>query len=203
MALFNPRTWSLDETPAGPRVIIPSPFLWPLAVFLGLWLSAWAEGEFSAAREIWRLLHPAAGQVAVFPAAFLLVWLALWTAGGAFALGALLFCLRGSEVLELREGRLRVKLETFLGLGWSRYFEPGELEPLSLFSARELAADRRVSALTMASGLGVPDLSGILLKSGARRWALGLGLSGQAARELLYTLGSRFGLRLAEAGWKR
>jgi len=45
MAVLKTRSWTLEETTDGPRVVIPAPSLWPVSIFLGFWLYGWTEGE--------------------------------------------------------------------------------------------------------------------------------------------------------------
>jgi hypothetical protein len=197
MAIFKPRTWTLEETTEGPRVVIPSPFLWPVAIFLGFWLYGWTAGEMSAAKGLWQLARSADSALALLPGAFLLFWLAGWTVGGVFAWGIFLFSINGREVVSLSGDRLRVRLETLLGLGWSRYFTLAEMAPPRLI-VMPVPANRNLEA-ARAAGTALPDYSGITICSGSRKWRLGLGLETAGAKDLLHTLTSRFGLpRAAE-----
>ena len=196
MTILKARVWTLEETPDGPRVVIPAPFLWPLSLFLGFWLCGWTAGEMSAARELWHLLRSADGWLALLPGGFLLFWLAGWTAAGIFTWGIFLFSIQGREVVSLRGGQLRVRLETLLGLGWSWRFELAELAPPRLIVMP--APRSRGQGAAQAPGAAAPAYSGITLSGGGRKWRLGLGLDEAGARNLLYTLTSRFGLPRAE-----
>ena len=110
MAIFKARTWALEETTDGPRVVIPTPFLWPISIFMGFWLCGWP---------------------ALLPGGFLLFWLAGWTAAGFFTWGAFLFSIQGREVVSLSGDKLRVRLQTLLGLE-----EAGAKDLLHTLSAR-------------------------------------------------------------------
>lgn len=195
---FGARAWSLEEAPDGPRVVIPSPFLWPLTIFLGFWLWGWTMGEISAARALWQLAQTANGWLALLPGAFLLFWLAGWSAAGVLVWGTFLFSIQGREVVTLQEGMLRVRLETLLGLGWSWRFSLAELEAPRLLSLQ--TAGNKSPAAAGAAGAVLPDYAGIKLKAGSKSWRLGLGLTQSAARDLMHTLSARFGLPRAAAG---
>lgn len=188
------RDWTLEETPEGPRVIIPSPRLWPVSVFMAVWLSGWVMGEVSAIKSLLGLLTGMEHWAGLFPAAFLVFWLAGWTAGGVFAWAIFLFSLDGRETVFVRGGKLCLRPETFLGLGWTWTYDiPGMTPPrvvgADLADAKPAGADdARARAL---AGL---KLAYIAIESGGRKWRLGVGLGEQRARDLLYTLNSRFGL---------
>ena len=190
MNLIKPRAWKLEETSAGPRVVISVPGVWPVSVFLGLWLCGWAAGEVAAARAIWGFIQSwQGGWVSLFPAAFLVVWLAGWTAGGIFAWGFFLFSLRGREVVTLEGAELRVRLETVLGLSWGRRFRLQGMAPAKLVLTEV--------SLKKPSFPGAPSaasLSHIAIEGGGKKWKLGAGLDEAAGRELLHVMVSRFGL---------
>ncbi|HAT72517.1 MAG TPA: hypothetical protein DCS63_06855 [Elusimicrobia bacterium] len=131
MAIFKARTWALEETTDGPRVVIPTPFLWPISIFMGFWLCGWTAGEVSAAKALWQLARSADSWPALLPGGFLLFWLAGWTAAGFFTWGAFLFSIQGREVVSLSGDKLRVRLQTLLGLE-----EAGAKDLLHTLSAR-------------------------------------------------------------------
>lgn len=188
MAVFNTRTWTMEETADGPRVVIPAPFIWPLSIFLGFWLCGWTAGEVSAARQLLEMANTAGGWQDLLPGGFLLFWLAAWTAVGIFTWGAFLFSIQGREVVSLNGHRLRIRLETLLGLGWSWNFPLAEMAP-----PRLMVPPAPDAGYAPAAGPR-PRYSGITISCGGRKWRLGLGLDESAARDLLYTLSSRFGL---------
>jgi hypothetical protein len=196
--VFMTRAWSLEEAPDGPRVVIPSPFLWPLTIFLSFWLWGWTMGEVSAAKSLWQLAQTATDWMALLPGAFLLFWLAGWSAAGVFVWGTFLFSIQGREVVTLQGGLLRVRLETLLGLGWSWRFNLAELEAPRLLSLQVTGNKKPEDA--RAAGAALPDYAGIKLKAGSKSWRLGLGLTQAAARDLMHTLSARFGLPRAAIG---
>jgi hypothetical protein len=90
-----------------------------VAAFLSIWLCGWLAGEIFALWVLWRLLTGglASGQWALPALLFLLVWLSLWSFGGAVALrevlGALwsedrlVFGADGSLLLQAQRGPFR------------------------------------------------------------------------------------------------
>ncbi|OGS13308.1 MAG: hypothetical protein A2234_07915 [Elusimicrobia bacterium RIFOXYA2_FULL_58_8] len=197
MAIFKPRAWTLQETASGPRVVIPSPVLWPVSIFLGFWLFGWTSGEVAAIKALWQLARTATGGLALLPGAFLLFWLAGWTVAGFFTWGIFLFSIQGREVVSLHGDKLRIRLETLLGLGWNRHFALAEMAPPRLLSMPVPENSKPDPAQTV--GMALPKYSGIAITSGSRKWRLGLGLEETGAKDLLYTLTARFGLPRAAA----
>jgi hypothetical protein len=192
MVFFKPRIWTLEETTDGPRVVIPSPCLWPLAIFLGVWLCGWMAGEVSAAKSLWQLARTSDTWLALLPGAFLLFWLSGWTMAGIFIWGAFLFSIQGREVVSLHGDRLRIRLETLVGLGWSWHFSLPEMAPPQLI-AIPLQKNKDLDDTRLAGAM-LPNYSGVVIRSGSKSWRLGLGVDEPGARDLLHTLTVRFGL---------
>ena len=105
----------VNDSPEGLQIVIPAPRIWPVVVFLGLWLAGWATGEIFALRQV---LSPAPVPAKVF----LAVWLAFWTFGGTAALSICLWMLIGHERVSLRPDALTIQREAF-GLGPTRSYE--------------------------------------------------------------------------------
>lgn len=105
----------LNDSPEGLEIVIPAPRIWPVVVFLALWLAGWATGEVFALRQI---LSPAP-----LPAKlFLAVWVAFWTFGGAAALSICVWMLVGHERVRLRPDVFTIQREA-CGLGPTRVYE--------------------------------------------------------------------------------
>jgi hypothetical protein len=97
----------VDDDGSAVRVTIPARRR--AAWFLVAMLPMWAIGETLAIRE---LLHPTATGLS---AGFLVPWLAGWSLGGLFGVGALAWMAVGREIVELRSDAL-VHARTLLGL---------------------------------------------------------------------------------------
>lgn len=102
---------SVAETPDGLVVIVPARRNLFALCFLPLWLMGWALGEVLVSYKIFTA-WPAEP-----PEMFLVVWLAMWTVGGAVALGLWLWMLVGKERVVL--GYAVLSLSRHL-LGFSR-----------------------------------------------------------------------------------
>ena len=87
-------------------ITIPAPKSIPAAIFLGIWLCAWAGGEVMAIG-----MGVFAGGVI---SGFMLVWLAGWTFGGFFAFRAFVWIVSGKEIITVGQGELTVKKKNLL-----------------------------------------------------------------------------------------
>jgi hypothetical protein len=104
----------VNDSPEGLEIVIPAPRIWPVMVFLGLWLAGWMTGEVFALRQI---LSPSPVPAKVF----LAVWLAFWSFGGTAALSICVWMLVGHERVRLRPDALTIQREAF-GLGPTRVY---------------------------------------------------------------------------------
>lgn len=97
----------LEETYDGIDIIIPSKKNWFAIVFLMLWLGGWCMGETFAVTGLLGLGlfgKAAAGGVNLF----LIFWLTGWTIGGFFAFRTLIWNLSGKEVINIRQGEIKL-----------------------------------------------------------------------------------------------
>jgi hypothetical protein len=114
---------TVREGPAGPEVVIPArrnPFL---LLFLPVWLTGWAFGELSVARDL------LSGDAAKGNRLFLGVWLTFWTVGGVCALATWVWTAFGREIVALPPGLLAVRLDVH-GLGYTREFDRAQVRNL-------------------------------------------------------------------------
>lgn len=106
---------TITGEPEGLEIVIPARrHLFPL-FFLGVWLVGWLLGETTAIRQLFS--GPSGG-----PAAFLLLWLILWTVGGGAAVYLWLWMLVGKERILMGASALHLKHDV-LGLGRVRTYE--------------------------------------------------------------------------------
>ena len=105
---------AVNDSPEGLEIVIPAPRIWPVMVFLGLWLAGWMTGEVFALRQI---LSPSPVPAKVF----LAVWLAFWSFGGTAALSICVWMLVGHERVRLRPDALTIQREAF-GLGPTKVY---------------------------------------------------------------------------------
>ena len=80
-------------------LIIATPYLWLLVLFLLLWLGGWSVGEYFAVTEIMRKGN-------ILTDVFLLIWVTFWTIAGAACWWIVLWNLFGSERLFVTSGAL-------------------------------------------------------------------------------------------------
>ncbi|MBI3297139.1 MAG: hypothetical protein HYZ75_03175 [Elusimicrobia bacterium] len=158
--------WRFEDGPQGPRVVIPTRCFWPVMLFMGAWLAAWAVGELSAIRGL-------LGPNPWFAKLFLLVWLSGWTLSGALV-GAIFIATSGlfREVL-WRDGRQFFRRWEGLGLYWTLRHEVSAMGPIA----------------------PAKDAGGLRFDYAGKEIIIGLGLDeGQTAR-LLELLRERFRLK--------
>lgn len=90
---------TIRETVDGLGIYNPTRRNLGVTLFLMLWLTGWAAGEFFAASA---LFSGDAG----FASLFLIVWLTFWTIGGIFAISVVLWQLFGVEKLFVTGGAM-------------------------------------------------------------------------------------------------
>jgi hypothetical protein len=95
----------------GDRLIIsiPSVKQWFLIVFLAVWFLGWAVGEGVVASFL--IAGPGFGGAA--PDGILILWLAIWTVGGGFAIYQLAWQLTGYEIIEVARQGITVSRVVF------------------------------------------------------------------------------------------
>lgn len=199
--------WRLEDSEAGPRVVIPTRPIWPVALFLAFWLCGWTAGEVSALKT---LLGPGP----LFAKGFILFWLCGWTVGGAFAWAIFLATAGLARESVWRDGPdLSVRWSIF-GVGWTRRFAVAGMGPLSAPPpASKAPQPRPAGGLVVAdddgplrpASAGAADgaafraggeSKGVRFSHAGKEVSVGLGLDeGQAAR-LAEVMALRFGLRL-------
>jgi hypothetical protein len=89
----------IENDGTGLRITIPAANSFFGTSFIGLWLIGWAFGEFAVLYHMF--IKPPKEPQPAFTLIFLIVWLALWTMGGVWALITLLWGVAGKEVIEL------------------------------------------------------------------------------------------------------
>ncbi|MEI8080448.1 MAG: hypothetical protein WCI74_01195 [Actinomycetes bacterium] len=105
---------SIEDVPGGVRITMPVPSSGCVSIFLAVWLTSWAVGEFSAIRGLLSV-----GTASAPASAFMLFWLVGWTLGGIIAIGAFAMSLGGLEIVTVADGVIRRRAEAFgVGLSW-------------------------------------------------------------------------------------
>jgi len=113
----NPR-YSVERTPTGMIFSIPSRKNWFIILFLGFWLMGWAMGEITVlgilGAGIFEFLDGGIKGLfemgaETFGGVFLIIWLAGWTVGGAFAIYAWLWQVSGVERIIISGDSLKIE----------------------------------------------------------------------------------------------
>ena len=172
----------MNDSPEGLEIVIPAPRIWPVVVFLGVWLVGWATGEVFALRQI---LSPAPVQAKVF----LAVWVAFWTFGGTAALSICMWMLVGHERVRLRPDALTIQREAF-GLGPTRVFE---LDRIRNLRAQPLPP---LSEVTVASNAQAPDGAPVVSAEQAKTILRVIGIGGPGISFTYASRPVRFGAAL-------
>lgn len=95
----------IEHDGANLRITIPAVNSLSGTAFIGLWLIGWAFGEFAVL--YFMFIKPPEEPQPAFTLIFLIVWLAMWTMGGVWALITFLWAIAGKEVIELSSTTLR------------------------------------------------------------------------------------------------
>jgi len=170
-----PRRSVKTLVPGGVLVSIPARRRWFAALFLAFWLVGWAFGEVTVARRLFVGSEP--------PPVFLVVWLSLWTVGGAFAVTALAWGVAGRELVTVKGGVLSVRREV-LGVGRTWDYDADKVHGLRVSPAG-------FDPFSMAGSLRVWGLSGgpMAFDYGARTVRIGAGLDEAEAASVVRELG--------------
>lgn len=104
------------------EILIPTPKVFFMMIFLPVWLVGWAFGEYTVARG---LITGVGGN----SKAFMVIWLLGWTAGGIFAAYAWLWGVAGKERVTISPISLSIKKDLF-GKGRTRSFPITEVSDL-------------------------------------------------------------------------
>jgi hypothetical protein len=160
------------------RITIPAADSFSGTAFIGLWLIGWAFGEVSV---VYLMIFPAAPEPpTAFVNVFLLVWLALWSLGGVWALITFLWGIAGKEVIELSSTALKHRKQIPI-FSRSRDYAVASITNLRLASlAPPLAAEQH----NMATALNFKD-GGIAFDYGRATHHLGADLDEADAKYVI------------------
>jgi hypothetical protein len=172
----------VNDSPEGLEIVIPAPRIWPVVVFLGLWLAGWATGEAFALRQF---LSP----TPVPAKAVLAVWLAFWTFGGTAALSICLWMLVGHERVRLRPDALTIQREAF-GLGPTRVYE---LDRIRNLRAQPMPP---LTEVTVARSAQAPDGKRVVPAEQAKTVLRVIGIGGPGISFTYASRAVRFGVAL-------
>ena len=117
----------INDTMNGLEIVIPSKKSFFTIAFIPFWLVGWLFGEVTVIGTLFRALFVPSEESAGAPSLFMLVWLILWTVGGAFAIYTLLWNIKGKEIISVNSGEISYKKDLF-GFGKSREYTLAEIK---------------------------------------------------------------------------
>lgn len=174
---------SLHDTTEGLEVLVRPRRNLFVTSFLGVWLCFWAAGEVMVPVTVFR----GAPRNASVP--FLILWLALWTGGGAFALYVFWWSLIGRERIVFSPSRVSIVRELF-GMGRSRDYDIQHIRDLRVSPMPYNPFDFRAALQFWGIGGGV-----MAFDYGAATIRFGVGLEEGEAKSVIAQVKSR-GFRL-------
>ena len=138
----------ITRTPRGLAIGIPSKRHWFVILFSCFWLCGWLMGELFA---ISSLMDAFSEPPFSF---FILLWLIIWTFGGALVSYMVIWQVFGRELITI-EGKVFTYQRMFLGFGRSRSFDIGEMKNIAIHtvSKKEKA---RLSPNSHTNAIEVP-----------------------------------------------
>jgi hypothetical protein len=110
--------YKIEQTADGTIISIPSRKNWFIILFIGFWLIGWAVGEVSVigilSAGVIKALNNGIPEISkngpgAFGGLFLFAWLGGWTVGGAFAIYAWLWQVKGIERISISTNALIVE----------------------------------------------------------------------------------------------
>lgn len=113
--------YTSENTGFSLKITIPSKKNWFVILFLGFWLTMWAVGEVAVGAgiiiEVIKMLIKGNFAELVFESLFggffMVIWLAIWTAIGGFALYTWLWNINGTEAIEVSGESIQITHRVF------------------------------------------------------------------------------------------
>lgn len=162
------------------RLILPTPSNRYLLFGALLWLVAWGVGLYEAILVISGSGFGLGGYAALD--GFLLTWLLLWLAAGAFAVVVLLWGFFGSEIITRTDERLSVQRAIF-GIGPTRTFDRRGIDNLRTRAVKTDFFSARSKWSVWGLGPGK-----VQFRYRGKSYSLGLGLTDEEAEHLVELL---------------
>lgn len=187
--------YQIESIPTGMRVLIPSKKNWFMILFLGFWLMGWAVGEITVTGAlvagVVKVINGGLDDIAskgagAFGGLFMIAWLGAWTVGGAFAIYAWLWQVKGVEEVVIAHDGFCIKRRTPV---WTR------TKNYHLHEVKSLRASQaQASIFDMSRGMEFWGISGGVLAFdyGAKTVRFGIGLDEAEAKQILGDVRGRF-----------
>jgi len=170
---------TVNELPQGIEVIIPAKKSYFVIFFLAFWLVGWAFGEISAIGALLDSENKA-------PTLFLSAWLGAWTIGGAFAILAWLWNIKGKEVVRVDGIELK-HIRDFVLFKRSKEYELAHIKELR-------ANTSNTSMFNINAGMEFWGFTGgsIAFDYGHSTHKFGAGLDEAEAKHIAETIKNRY-----------
>lgn len=180
--------YSKSNSEKGFIITIPSKKNWFIILFLGFWLIGWAVGEISVIGILSAgLLKAVTGGIpdaltagaGAFSGLFMVAWLGGWTVGGAFAIYAWLWQVKGYEKITISHDGFKVEKNTPI---WTRSKEYRIQDVVYL-----RMSSSNSSIWSMSGGMELWGITGgqLAFDYGAKTIRFGIGLDEAEAKQIL------------------
>jgi hypothetical protein len=167
-------------------ITIPSPKFWFLTVFLGIWTIVWLASEiFFIGLLLFGNMGPDAPPVLV-----LVIWLALWTLGGAFAVYSFAWQVSGKELIQVtRQGIITRRY--ILGLGATQEYTAEHIRDLRAASS-SMNLNHPMMAWSYSYGPWQGHMGTLAFDYGARTFRFGVGIDEAEAKQIVAEIQEKF-----------
>ncbi len=193
---------SMQDEGSSLKVVIPSRKNYFAMFFLGFWLLGWAFGEIMVGgiflAGIVQLLFktpeilPEVGKGGIAGlfggGLFMLVWLAIWTAGGGYALYTFLWQLTGKENIEVSFDLIKIQRAIF-GFGRTKEYAATHIKDLRV---TPWAADHNIFGWSRASSVWGTSGGLLAFDYGAKTFRFAAGIDEAEAKQILEKVVARF-----------
>jgi hypothetical protein len=176
------------DTARGLRIVIPCSRSWFVIGVLGFWICGWAIGEVMVLRQLYGGDAPPEGEL------FMLMWLAIWTVGGLFAIYAWLWQVMGKEIVTVHGQTFKTRRDIG-GFGFDKEYSLVQMRDLRVGSVGFNPVD--VSSSLQLWGVGG---GAIAFEYGAKTIRFGAGLDEAEAKQVVTAIQKRFRIPDAPSG---
>lgn len=172
MAKINPPASRVTVTdgPGGLGLLIPPKRNWFIILFMGFWLCMWAAGEIMVPIQFLK------GEITGITDIFVLAWLGVWSAGGAFAVYLWLWNLMGRQIITIHGDTLTTRRDIG-GYGFSKEYDLTHVRDLRVSARGSNAWDYSASLEFLGLGGGL-----VAFDYAAKTYRLGAGLDEAEAK---------------------
>lgn len=169
----------IESIGGGIEIVMPSRRSVIMTGFVGIWLAFWIYSIFGILPQALSGLPQARGAAPSLP--FMIVWIAFWLAGGAFAFATFAWSVAGKERVTISADTFAIRREAF-GVGLTRRY--------ALASVRALRVVDDAAWSSPFSGFGRNDPFGLRSGSlafdyGAKTIRFGSGVDAAEAKHIL------------------